>query len=554
MARSASPSRIEHFVQGQHDIKSRIEFPKQSPIEPARDLHDSSSLASTHSTTSQRSSPSGHSLKEQLSHCLRRYQSLARGGLNPNSAKEAIFWCCLGLGVAVSSLPTSPTRQQSPLSAGSRSGSNNSLATVSDSGFAPSIEISTRHGLSLGDPDVEYSITNLIGGLAGVFTSQLLERHDLQLYLPDVGHNFDTILSHLDLAQDRKIDDLTATSAKIASQLLDVLRNEWNALSSGTGIYWELCLKLVASSSNERDVNTSNALKSQLIKHVPPPSLVEPALSYIIKPLSPLGELNDSTFDINHKTPHFAPRFQRQTRSRAASLMSHSSLRSFSSVRSLGSLSAKSPATLSMSHDFGFGRLPIDGTSPSGSFVIGSPVTALGALDSLAQTHQVPPRRSSLRRPLHTGNDRAVTAPNSPTLSRSTSNYFTDSRADGLTFSSLSKGKGKENQAELPQEGLRPGAANVSARTGTRFVVTCPPTPSGLGHTKALPKMDPILAALERGSKFKSKSVCLNCGKTGSNYPCCPRCGETWCSRECRIEANNGGKHVCKRSATLPSA
>ncbi|KAG8750927.1 hypothetical protein FRC12_012694, partial [Ceratobasidium sp. 428] len=105
------------------------------------------------------------------------------------------------------------------------------------------------------------------------------------------------------------------------------------------------------------------------------------------------------------------------------------------------------------------------------------------------------------------------------------------------------KGKGKENDA-FTGLGLRPGAEGISARTGTRFVMTSPPTPSGSRNQKPLPKLDPVLAALERGSKLKSKSICLNCGKKGNNYPCCPRCGEAWCSRECRVEANNGGKHV----------
>lgn len=90
--------------------------------------------------------------------------------------------------------------------------------------------------------------TNLIGGLAGVFTSQLLERHDSQLFLLDVGPDFDSVLSHLNLAEGRKIDDVTATAAKIASQLLSFLQNEWSDSRSGTGSYWELCLKLVAVS------------------------------------------------------------------------------------------------------------------------------------------------------------------------------------------------------------------------------------------------------------------------------------------------------------------
>jgi hypothetical protein len=259
-----------------------------------------------------------------------------------------------------------------------------------------------------------------------------------------------------------------------------------------------------------------------------PPSLSEPVLSYIIGPSLPQDAPSDSfpfsTLDQSSKPPHIATRFQQQTRSRAASLMSHSSLRSFSSVRSLGGLSAKSSATLSLSHDFGFGHSPIDSPLPSGSFIVGSSESALGTLDSLAQILQVQPRRKgATRRPLLLGNDHSITAPRSslrsapPTISRSASNYLANTRAESLLFPGTFKGKGKENNAQLPQEGLRPGVANVSVRAGTRFVMTSPPTPSGLGHGMALPKMDPVLAALERSSKFKSKSLCLNCGQKGNN-------------------------------------
>ncbi|KAF8755294.1 hypothetical protein RHS01_05495 [Rhizoctonia solani] len=137
---------------------------------------------------------------------------------------------------------------------------------------------------------------------------------------------------------------------------------------------------------------------------------------------------------------------------------------------------------------------------------MGSSGSAWGTLDSLAEDLQV---RSRRREPLLPENGHSATAPSSPrrtTLSRTTS-----SSTDG-------KGKGKENAGQLPREGLRPGTANLSVRTGTRFAVTSPPTPSGLGRSKLpLPKMDPVLAALERGSKLKSKSVCLNCGKKGDN-------------------------------------
>ncbi|KAG8679577.1 hypothetical protein FRC08_016887, partial [Ceratobasidium sp. 394] len=85
--------------------------------------------------------------------------------------------------------------------------------------------------------------------------------------------------------------------------------------------------------------------------------------------------------------------------------------------------------------------------------------------------------------------------PTAPAISRSSSSDSSPSKP---------RGKGKEN-ARPTGLGLRPGAEGVSARTGTRFVMTCPPTPSAKSQ-KPLPKLDPVLAALERGSKLKSKS------------------------------------------------
>lgn len=58
----------------------------------------------------------------------------------------------------------------------------------------------------------------------------------------------------------------------------------------------------------------------------------------------------------------------------------------------------------------------------------------------------------------------------------------------------------------------------------------------------------PILEALEDASKFRVRTACANCRRMGSNFPCCPRCGEMWCSRECRLQATGGKRHVCKRT------
>ncbi|ELU42265.1 hypothetical protein AG1IA_03705 [Rhizoctonia solani AG-1 IA] len=510
MALLAAPSSVEHFVQGHHDItRLKAGLPTHSstiysPRTTMGGFNDTCSQVSGRSTVrplpSQRSSVTHCSPKEQVSHCLGQYQTLARKGLDLDSAKEALFWCCLGLGtVACSQLSST---QHSPLSAQSRSGSTHSLDTISDSGFAPSFE--TR-----GSTSAPYDLS-----------------------LPDVGQDFVTVLDRFGLGQNQQVKNILPFITKVSAQLLSTLQSDYD------------------TSSSTEDTQASNLLRSQLINCNPPHSLTEPSRSLIIgAPYQDGGALGFTPFPkydtpsispISPIAPHIAARFQRQTRSRAASLMSHSSLRSFSSVRSLGALSPKSPATLSLSCDFRAGESP----TPSGSFIMGSSGSAWGTLDSLAEDLQV---RSRRREPLLPENGYSATAPSSPrrtTLSRTTS-----SSTDG-------KGKGKENAGQLPREGLRPGTANLSVRTGTRFAVTSPPTPSGLGRSKLpLPKMDPVLAALERGSKLKSKSVCLNCGKKGDNvspsHIGSPRSGPTWCSRECRVEANNGGKHVCKRSATL---
>ena len=59
----------------------------------------------------------------------------------------------------------------------------------------------------------------------------------------------------------------------------------------------------------------------------------------------------------------------------------------------------------------------------------------------------------------------------------------------------------------------------------------------------ALPPLDAKLAAVERASKFCAKSLhCSCCGKVGSDFPRCGKCGEMWCSRQCRLSK---GRHYC---------
>ncbi|CAE6529134.1 unnamed protein product [Rhizoctonia solani] len=539
MAVLASPACVEHFVQGHHDITklktglSTHDSDADSPRKPTRGLHDTLSFASGSSTPSQRSGLAHDSPKEQLSYCLQRYQTLTHEGLDSHSAREAVLWCCLGLGAAACSQFS--FAQQPTFSAESRTGSTHSLDIASDSGFAPSFDTAGRHCVSTDDP--ENSITNLVGGLTGVLASGLLNTTNAPhgLSLPDLGQDFVPVLSRFGLASNQRVENVQALATKISAQLLSILQSDCG-VSGPTVDYWTLCLKFVISLSDE-NVSTSNELRSQLANRNPPHRLAEPARSYIatITPHSgALGSTPFPTLDPVPKSPHMATRFHRQTRSRAASLMSHTSLRSFSSVRSLGGLSPKSPATMSLSR-------ADESISPFGSFVGGSATTALGSLGLLAEHLQVRPGR----KPLSPLNGHTATVPSSPLKRTTVPRSHSDEVIDG-------KGKGKGKVSQLPREGLRPGAANLSARSGTRFAVTSPPSPSELGRSsRPLPKLDPVLAALEKSSKLKSKSVCLNCKKKGDNYPCCPRCGEAWCSRECRVEANKGGKHVCKRSVSI---
>lgn len=55
------------------------------------------------------------------------------------------------------------------------------------------------------------------------------------------------------------------------------------------------------------------------------------------------------------------------------------------------------------------------------------------------------------------------------------------------------------------------------------------------------------LVLLEKNSKFCARTFqCATCGRAGSDFPRCAKCGELWCSRECRL--NGGKRHICTRT------
>ncbi|KAL5501508.1 hypothetical protein ACEPAH_8768 [Sanghuangporus vaninii] len=86
-------------------------------------------------------------------------------------------------------------------------------------------------------------------------------------------------------------------------------------------------------------------------------------------------------------------------------------------------------------------------------------------------------------------------------------------------------------------------------------------SPPPRGHSSIRSKeraltLDPALAAAESASRLRAKCVCVVCGRLGVDYPRCPRCCATWCSRECRVSDAPAGsaRHLCngKSNGKIP--
>ena len=79
-----------------------------------------------------------------------------------------------------------------------------------------------------------------------------------------------------------------------------------------------------------------------------------------------------------------------------------------------------------------------------------------------------------------------------------------------------------------------------------------PPSPTSSSSSSIISRnvqsdLHPILQQLENKSKLCTKKFyCSTCGKAGSDFPRCGKCGEIWCSRPCRLVG--GKRHVCNSS------
>ncbi|TFK91110.1 hypothetical protein K466DRAFT_342874 [Polyporus arcularius HHB13444] len=144
------------------------------------------------------------------------------------------------------------------------------------------------------------------------------------------------------------------------------------------------------------------------------------------------------------------------------------------------------------------------------------------------------------------------------------------SRAPTRTFRdhsvSISAGASSNSRARsMASSESRPRAiSRVSAQLSpTRFSTrgrSPSPTPSidsvdtaSSSEAPATPRTNSILAhelpasssleELERTSRFRVPCVCTSCKRAGSNFPSCAKCGDVWCSRDCRV--GTAGTHAC---------
>lgn len=95
-----------------------------------------------------------------------------------------------------------------------------------------------------------------------------------------------------------------------------------------------------------------------------------------------------------------------------------------------------------------------------------------------------------------------------------------------------------------PSRSLRRSPSTESLATASSS--EAPATPRE--HSPLLTTLNAPLEDLERTSRFRIRAVCAVCKKKGSNFPSCAKCGEAWCSRDCRTKGSSTGRHVCHGS------
>lgn len=96
---------------------------------------------------------------------------------------------------------------------------------------------------------------------------------------------------------------------------------------------------------------------------------------------------------------------------------------------------------------------------------------------------------------------------------------------------------GPRRSPSITRTFLPPDSSRDKVSADPAFLIK-PSTP--LAETQ---KLHPVLDALEKGSRVSKQSQCATCLNFGRDFPCCGRCGQTWCSRQCRLQGSKW--HIC---------
>ncbi|TFK91108.1 hypothetical protein K466DRAFT_515938 [Polyporus arcularius HHB13444] len=95
-----------------------------------------------------------------------------------------------------------------------------------------------------------------------------------------------------------------------------------------------------------------------------------------------------------------------------------------------------------------------------------------------------------------------------------------------------------------------PSSAGPATPVHTATTLPLPGAGAGAGRKSGdCLTLHPVLEDLERSSMFRVRTACATCGIRGSNFPTCPKCGEMWCSRVCRLQKSDGKRHICAKKS-----
>ncbi|RPD62412.1 hypothetical protein L226DRAFT_532580 [Lentinus tigrinus ALCF2SS1-7] len=145
------------------------------------------------------------------------------------------------------------------------------------------------------------------------------------------------------------------------------------------------------------------------------------------------------------------------------------------------------------------------------------------------------------RAPTRTFRDHSTsTSPGASSNSRAPSKASTSPASRPRTISRVSQ---QRSPTRFSTRGRSPSPTSSIDSLDTASSSEAPATPrthSILAHE--LPASS-SLEELERTSRFRVPCVCMTCKRAGSNFPSCAKCGDMWCSRECRV--GTAGTHAC---------